>query len=134
LAQSEQLHFSGFISQGYLLSTENNYPIANSTNGSAEFNEVALNIYSLPSDKLRLGMQLLGRDLGDDGNNSIYIDWAYGDYHWRDYLGIRFGKIKMPNGMYNTTRDLDMLRTNIWMPHVCLQNLRDTFPYLLRTK
>ncbi len=116
LAYDGDLYLHGFVSQGYLLSTENNYPISNSVNGSAEFNEVGINIYSFPTEQLRLGFQLIGRDLGEEGNNALYIDWAYGDYHWRDYLGFRFGKIKMPNGLYNYTRDVDMLRTPIWLP------------------
>ena len=62
-AQSKDIHISGFVSQGYLFSTENNYPVANSTKGSSEFNEVAVTVYTLPSDRLRLGIQLLGRDM-----------------------------------------------------------------------
>lgn len=122
----EDLFISGFISQGYLISTGNNYLITHSKRGSAEFNEVALNIYAVPSERLRFGIQYIARDLGMDGNNASYVDWAYGDYHWRDCLGARFGKIKFPSGLYNYERDADMLRTSILMPEsVYAENWRD---------
>lgn len=126
LALDNDLYLHGYVSQGYFLSTENNYPVPNTTSGSAEFSEVALNVYALPADKLTMGIQFIARDLGDDGNNAVYMDWAYGDYHWRDYLGFRFGKIKMPSGLYNYSRDVDMARTSILMPEsVYTENWRD---------
>ena len=125
-AYDGDLYLHGFVSQGFFLSTENNYPIPNTITGSAEFNEVALNVYALPLDKLRIGIQFIARDLGDDGNSALYLDWAYGDYHWRDYLGVRFGKIKYPSGLYNYSRDVDMARTSILLPEsVYTENWRD---------
>jgi len=122
----EELYISGFISQGYLISTGNNYLVTHSKRGTAEFNEVAMNIHAVPSERLRFGIQFIARDLGTDGNNASYVDWAYGDYHWRDCLGIRFGKIKFPYGLYNYDRDADMLRTQILLPEsIYTENWRD---------
>jgi hypothetical protein len=108
-----ELH--GFISQGYMRSTDNNYPLL-TKDGSFEFNEAAINISTLVTDKLRIGIQLFARDFGLDGNNDVIIDWAYGDYHWKDFLSMRFGKIKMPLGFYNRGRDVDILRNSILLP------------------
>jgi hypothetical protein len=105
----------GFVSQGYLLSSANNY-LADSEEGSAEFNEAALNVAYLPTTRFRLGLQFLSRDMGDEGNHKIVLDWGYGDYRWRDDLGIRVGKIKQPLGLYNKNRDLDLLRTSVLLP------------------
>lgn len=44
------------------------------------------------------------------------IDWAYGDYRFRDWLGFRAGKVKIPLGLYNEARDNDALRTFIFLP------------------
>ncbi len=44
--------------------------------------------------KLRVGVQFLSRDLGETGNNEVEVDWAYGDYRFRNWLGIRAGKMK----------------------------------------
>ena len=61
-------------------------------------------------------MQLFSRDLGDAANNKINLDWAYADYRQWDWLGLRIGRVKLPIGLYNETRDMDMLRTCIVLP------------------
>ncbi len=105
----------GFLSQGYLASTENNY-LAETNKGSFEFNEMGINFSTWLTSDLRAGIQLFARDLGDVGNDEIVVDWAYADYHWRDWLGLRVGKIKVANGYFNETRDVDMLRVSILLP------------------
>ena len=115
----------GFVSQGYLLSSHNNY-LAKTQDGTTEFNEAAVNISTTFSDKLRIGVQFLARDLGDAGNDQVDLGWAYGDYHWRDELGLRIGKVKRPMGLYNEGRDVDMLRTCILLPQsVYPEDMRD---------
>ena len=104
----------GFASQGYLKSDDNNY-LANTEDGTAEFTEVGIN-FSKEFDQLRIGLQLLSRDLGDYGDNEIYLDWAMGDYRFNEMLGIRIGKVKTPVGLYNQERDLDMLRIPVLLP------------------
>lgn len=108
-----QLH--GFISQGYLLSSGNNY-FANTTRGSFEFSEVGLNFTLPATDRLRLGMQLFSRQLGPLGDYRAVLDWYYLDYHWRDWLGIRAGRVKLPFGLYNDTSDIDAARTAVLLP------------------
>ena len=115
-AKLEDLYISGFVSQGFLVSTENNYLLSSSKEGTAEFSEIAVNITAEPMDRLRVGVQFLAFDFGVEGNNNFTLDWAYGDYRWRDYLGIRAGKIKNPMGFYNQQRDVDMLRISIFQP------------------
>ncbi len=112
----EDLYVSGFVSQGYYKTSEYDYGIDNSQDGTAEFNEAALSVYSQPTEKLHIGVQLLSRDMGDIGNNSVRLDWAYGDYRWRDWLGVRAGKVKLQMGLYSIGWDVDMLRTPIFLP------------------
>jgi hypothetical protein len=109
-----QIH--GFISQGFLYTDTYNYLATDTTDGSFEYNEMGINFGKQLTDKLRIGVQLFSRDLGDVANNKVTVDWAYADYRWRDYLGLRAGRIKLPMGLYNETRDMDMLRTSIVMP------------------
>lgn len=104
----------GFLSQGYLKSDDNNY-LANTEDGSAEFTELGIN-FSKEFDKLRIGLQLLSRDLGDFGNNEVELDWAVGDYRFNEKVGLRVGKVKTPVGLYNQERDLDMLRIPVLLP------------------
>jgi hypothetical protein len=106
----------GFISQGFLKSNDYNYLSHKSRDGSFEYNEMGINFSKQLKDKLRIGVQLFARDIGDAANNKITVDWAYADYRYRDWLGLRVGKIKLPMGLHNETRDMDMLRTCIVLP------------------
>jgi hypothetical protein len=111
----EYLHINGFLSQGYIESTGNNY-LGDSLEGSFQLNEFGLTVNSVLTDNLRLGFQLLSRDLGEEGNNDVLIDWAMADYRWQDWLGIRLGKVKLPIGLYNQGRDSDFLRPMVFLP------------------
>ncbi|MBN1780362.1 hypothetical protein JW948_04495 [bacterium] len=119
------IHIHGLIGQGYLKTTDNNY-FMNTKDGSLEFNEIAVNFTVRLTPKLRGGLQLFSRDFGPNGNNDIFLDWGYLDYLWRDYLGLRAGKIKRPAGFYNTVRDMDALRTFVLLPQgVYNESMRD---------
>ena len=119
------LNVHGFASQGYLWTTDNDY-LAKTERGSTEFNDVAINVSSELSDRLRVGFQFLARDLGDAGNDKANLDWGYGDYRFRDGLGLRVGKVKRPMGLYNEGRDVDLLRTFILLPQsVYREDMRD---------
>lgn len=108
-----QVH--GFVSQGFLWTTDNNY-LARSTKGSFEFTEVGINVTKPLTDKLRVGMQLFARDLGPIGNYSPKFDWFYIDYRFADWFGIRAGRVKVPFGLYNEINDVDSARTAVLLP------------------
>ena len=112
----DDLVLHGFVSQGYLNTSRNQYLMPRSVNGTAAYTEAAINLSTQPTDRLRVGIQFLGRNFGATGNDQVLIDWAYGDYRWKDQLGIRAGKVKMPFGLHNEGRDVDMLRTSIFLP------------------
>lgn len=112
----DNMFVSGFASQGYFVTTENNYLMEDSKTGSFELNEAAINFMTMPVENLRVGVQLYGRDLGQDGNNNINVDWAYGDYRFADYFGVRAGKIKTPMFLFNQYRDIDMARNSVLLP------------------
>lgn len=115
-AELMDVDIHGFLSEGFLWSANNNFYSAQTTDGSFQFNELGLNISKSLTDRLRLGMQFFSRDLGRTGNNDVVIDWAFGDYRWKDWLGFRAGLMKMPHGLYNEIRDQDMLRTSVLLP------------------
>lgn len=106
----------GIFSQGYIDSTHNNY-IEDSEGGTTAFREYGVNaMWKTPVDKLRVGAQVFGREFGAVGNDSPYLDWGYLDYRATDWIGIRLGRVKVPLGLYNETRDIDALRTEILQP------------------
>lgn len=105
----------GFVSQGFIKSTNNNY-LAQSERGSFEFTEVGLNFTKQISERFRVGMQLFMRDLGPLGNYKPQFDWFYLDYSFFDWLGIRAGRSKIPFGLYNEINDVDAARVPILLP------------------
>ncbi|MBF0103100.1 MAG: hypothetical protein HQK77_19550 [Desulfobacterales bacterium] len=105
----------GFLTQGYMQSDKNNF-FSETEDGTLQFHEYGLNFSSEVTSNLRLGMQFFARDLGQIGNDEINVDWAYADYHYKDWLSMRVGKVKFPIGLYNKIRDMDMLRTWIILP------------------
>jgi hypothetical protein len=109
------LQVHAFVSQGFIATTSNNY-LASSEDGSFEFSEVGINFTKSLSDRLRMGMQLFAQDLGPTGNYGVKADWFYLDYRWRDWLGIRAGRTKLPYGLYNEINDVDAARVPILLP------------------
>jgi hypothetical protein len=109
------LDVHGFVSQGALLSTGNDY-LARSQRGSVEFFEAGINVSTEVVDKLRVGLQLFTRDLGPIGDYNIALDWAYLDYRFREWLGLRAGRIKLPFGLYNEYSDVDSARLWVLLP------------------
>jgi len=120
------LAIHGFASTGYMISDKYNF-LANTEEGTFEFNEAGINFSSLLTDDIRIGMQLYSFDLGDIGNNRINLDWAFLDYSWKDELGIRLGKVKTPFGLYTEILDYDLLYTFALLPQsIYFRYLRDS--------
>jgi hypothetical protein len=110
-----RLEVHGFISQGFLFTSANDY-LARSSRGSFEFTELGLNFTLLATDRLTLGLQIFSHDLGPIGDYRVTLDWYSLDYHWRDWLGIRVGRVKLPFGLYNDSSDIDAARTAVLLP------------------
>lgn len=117
------LTMHGFISQGYIKTTENELFFTRTTPGTFEVTEAALSFSSQPLPRLRIGAQLFGQDLGSLGNHRVIIDWAVGDYRVRDWFGVRGGKLKFPLGLYGTLRDADIGRPEIFQPEAVYSDL-----------
>ena len=105
----------GFVSQGFIASTANNY-LANSRRGSFEFSEVGINFSKQLTERMRLGVQLFTHDLGPLGNYRTRFDWFYLDYRFWDWLGVRAGRTKVPFGLYNESSDIDAARVPVLLP------------------
>jgi hypothetical protein len=110
------LEIHAFVSQGVFITTENNY-LTKSKNGSFEMTEVGINFTKPITSDLRVGLQIFAHDLGEIGNYSAQLDWFYLDYRWRDWLGFRAGRVKIPFGLYNEIHDADAARVPVLMPH-----------------
>ena len=109
------LDIHGFVSQGAFVSTANDY-LGHSERGSVEFTEAALNASREVADRLRVGLQLFAHDVGPLGDFALRLDWGYLDYRWRQWLGVRAGRIKLPFGLYNEVDDVPAGRLPILLP------------------
>ncbi|HET6148807.1 MAG TPA: hypothetical protein VFH68_14820 [Polyangia bacterium] len=110
------IEIHGFMSQGLILTTGNDYLAPDTKHGSFQFSEVAINFTTEVSDQLRLGVQAFAQNLGLGENFNLKADWFYVDYRWKDWLGLRAGRLKIPFGLYNEVNDIDAARAPILLP------------------
>ena len=121
-----QVH--GYASQGFAYSNQNNFLTMNTSNGSPAFTEGAINVSTLITDKFRVGGQGYARKIGSLDDGRPQLDWAYGDYKFANWFGVRAGKVKTALGLYNDTQDMEFLHTWALLPQsVYPTDLRTTF-------
>ncbi|MDQ8203024.1 hypothetical protein [Pelagicoccus sp. SDUM812003] len=107
--------YSGFISNGYLHSDENNY-FVDSEDGSFEFVEAAVNATWTPIERTSVKGQLFAFELGEYGNYEPLIDYLFVDYNVNPALGLRVGRVKRSVGLYTDIQDIDIARTSVLLP------------------
>jgi len=118
---SNDVQIHGFVSQGYLRTTNNNVFGTNTTDGTFDFNEIGVNFTATPIDRLRVGVQIFAQNIGSYGEGKPQIDWAYGEYELNTgnsnlTSSLSAGRVKTGLGLYSDYRDLDMTRTNVFLP------------------
>ncbi len=96
----------GYATQGFLYSDHNSAFYTNSSSGSPAWTEAVVNLSLQPRPQLAIGVQARYQLLGSTGN-SITLDWTAADYKVGERLGVRFGKVKTPWGLFNETQDID---------------------------
>jgi hypothetical protein len=122
--KSIQIH--SFGSQAFLATDQNNYLTTNTSQGSFQFTDIGANISTQLSDHFRVGAQIYDRDIGKLGQWHPQLDWAVGDYKFKDWFGIRGGIVKTTFGLHNDTQDFDFLQPNALLPQsIYPTDLRD---------
>lgn len=111
----EPPEFHGFLSQGLIWTTNNNY-LVESKRGNLDFTEVGINSTKILTEDLRIGAQLFTRRLGTEGLFPARFDWFYLDYTFSNWLGLRVGRVKLPFGLYNDSSDVDAARSVVLLP------------------
>jgi len=116
----------GFVSQGFVKSDTNNWLTMNTNAGSGGMTDMGLNVTSQLSDKLRVGAQVYDRNLGQLGQWHPSLDWALVDYRFKNWCGVRAGKVKTTLGLYNDSQDLDFAHVFALLPQgIYPTDLRD---------
>jgi hypothetical protein len=109
-----QIH--GNATQGFALSSNNNFLTMKTKDGSFAFTDGAVNASMQVNEKLRVGAQGYIRNIGSLGNWHPTLDWAVVDYKVKDWFGVRAGKVKTIVGLYNDTQDQAFLHTWAILP------------------
>ncbi|MEP6668125.1 MAG: hypothetical protein ABJF10_03175 [Chthoniobacter sp.] len=112
---TSSIQFGGFVSQGFLVNTGHNNYLGETSKGTFDFREYAVNA-SYAIGQFRFGMQVFGQKLGEYGDDKLDIDWATADYQPAQWFGLRAGRVKMPRGLYNEALDLDSVRPFVLLP------------------
>jgi len=111
-----QVQVHSFASQGFMYSNNNNYLSLNTSQGSFAFTDFGINASTQLTDKFHVGVEMYDRNLGHLGDWKPSLDWAVADYRFKDWLGLRGGKVKTVLGLHNDTQDLSFLYTWALMP------------------
>ncbi len=106
----------GFFSQGYLYSSNNNFPSADK-GGTWDFREMAVNASTTLGAHTRVGAQAFAQRLGTLGGDKVILDWAVIDYNFCQEFGVRIGRVKYPKGLYGEALDLDVVRPFAFLPN-----------------
>jgi hypothetical protein len=109
------VQIGGFFSQGWLYSSNNNYPTADK-GGTWDSREMAFNASTAVGSHVRIGGQAFAQRLGNLGEDQVILDWAVADYNVRPEFGIRIGRVKYPKGLYGEALDLDVVRPFVFLP------------------
>jgi hypothetical protein len=112
----KSVQFHGFVSQGFADSNDNNYLTMKTSDGSFAFTDAGLNVSTQLTDKFRVGAQIYDRNIGQLGKWHPTLDWAVADYRFKDWFGIRAGKVKTVLGLFNDTQDMEFLHTWAILP------------------
>ena len=116
----DHLQVHGFISQGYVITSDNKFCGDSDDNGSFDFREIGLNASYRPVPSLQISAQALSRFAGESDDGSIRLDYGFIDYSVMDKAsyqwGFRLGRVKTPFGLYNETRDVAVTRPSIFLP------------------
>lgn len=129
-ADEVDLRFQGFASQRLASSSGHNNFFGNTSgNLSADYTEIGAGVSWRPHPQWLLSGQAIYRRGGNSENDEIEPDYYYVAYTPLEseagHLTLKLGKIKVPYGLYNDTRDTPMTRPGILAPQsIYLDSLR----------
>jgi hypothetical protein len=109
-----QVH--SFAQQGFAYSNQNNFLTMDTSSGTFAMTDGGVNVSTSITDHFRVGAQVYVRNLGQLGDYHVQLDWAYGDYKFKDWFGIRAGKVKTALGLLNDVQDMEFLQTWAILP------------------
>ncbi|HMW79969.1 hypothetical protein [Accumulibacter sp.] len=114
------LKVHGFVSQGLVHTTDNNFLGESDGQVSHDFREIGVNASWRLVPDIQLSAELLSHRAGGTDDGSVRLDYGLVDWtalsseHGR--AGLRLGRLKTAYGLYNKTRDVAFTRPSIILP------------------
>lgn len=125
-----QIH--GFLSQGYIFTSGNEYLQGSDSGGTFDFSEAAINFLYRPADRLFFSGQLISRNFGDTYSNEkdIAIDYLFVTSNLyttsSNELTLSLGRLKTSYGIFNNSRNIPFTHIGI-IPDQSLYNENDRY-------
>jgi len=111
--------YSGFVSQSVINTSDNNFFGPSDDALNTDFRELALIVRAMPSESIEASAQLLSRTAGTADNGSPRVDYAFVSWRFQETValtqGFQLGKVKVPYGFFNETRESPFGRQRIWI-------------------
>jgi|GEM_PF-1167409 len=125
----ENIEVHGFAALAYVNSNHNPF-YGDTQDGSFDFQEAALNGFWEINDSWRLSGQVLYHNTGNIAQDNTNIDFLMLDFKFMEQefntMGIRIGRVKVPYGLYNSSRDVPHGRPAIFVPRsIYFESFRD---------
>lgn len=126
----ENFQYHGFVSQGFVYTTDNDFFGNSDDHGSLEFTELGFNFSGRLLNNLFASAQVLSRTAGAFDNGELKLDYGLLDYNFATednwLAGVRLGRVKNPYGLYNEGRDAAVNRNGIFLPQsIYFDKVRD---------
>ncbi len=115
-----ELQLHGFLTQGLVTTSDNNFLGQSNKKVSTDFRELGVNASLRPTSDVQLSAGLLSHKAGGTDNGKVRLD--YGLIDWtvssseEGRGGIRLGRVKNAYGLYNKTRDVAFTRPSVLLP------------------
>lgn len=116
----DKWHYNGFVSQSFISTSDNNFFGHTNDAISTDFRELALILTGSPFHSVDFSAQLLSRKAGAADDGSPRVDYAFLSWRFQETAdvtqGFTLGKVKVPFGFLNETRESPFGRRSIWVP------------------
>ncbi|MCK7593162.1 hypothetical protein [Pseudomarimonas salicorniae] len=116
---SEPLRISGFLSQGYLHTSQNPF-FRKEEGGSFDWQEAGITASKQFSPLIRGAAQLTYRRAGDLPGDRVFLDFALIEIDLlqseHTQADLQLGRVKVPLGLFNETRDVPQTRLGVLPP------------------
>lgn len=115
-----ELQLHGFLTQGAVITSDNNFLGQSNKKASTDFREIGVNASLRPISDVQLSAGLLSHKAGGTDNGELRLDYGLIDWtvssNEQGRGGIRLGRVKNAYGLYNKTRDVAFTRPSILLP------------------